>query len=481
MQRTLFYLPHELFGVPLFGAGWLLLALVIGFAAWLYRTHRDPTKRVVDELSQNGLVWAIAAAAILLLLPSVEIRSVGGEPIGVAVRGYGVFLLAGVVSGIALALYRASRAGVPADDIFGLAMWLFVGGIGGARLFYIIEYRSDFLTGDLITTAGKMLDFTRGGLVVYGSIIGGTIAMFGFVYRTWTKRQRGGPGSRPVSRTGVTSKPTPTQAVPPSSVSSYTSGSYTTAVLRMGDVVVPCLFLGIFFGRIGCLMNGCCYGGRCEDVPWALQFPPGSPVYSEQIATGELLGLELENVTGETGPGGRVSAVEANSPADREGIKVGSFVSQIYPVRPDEDQLDPRLPEDDSSQFNVVAVVDARPVIWTADQLPDQALAVSPAQLISSGSGLLICLLLLTLSGLFRFPPGVLMATGFAVYALARFGEEMVRTDEPGQFGTQFSISQWISMIILPAAILSIIYIYWKRPTDVAAVNDTNPGTGTES
>lgn len=477
MQRTLFYLPHEIFGVPLFGAGWFLLALVIGLAIWLYRVHRDPTKSVVTELGQNGLVWAVAAAAILLILPSVEIRSVGGEPIGVAVRGYGVFLLAGVVSGIALALYRASRAGVPADDIFGLAMWLFVGGIGGARLFYIIEYRSDFLTGDLLTTARKMLDFTRGGLVVYGSIIGGTIAMFGFVCRTWAKRRK----LEPSSRTNSSSQSSKSQAPSKLSGSSYTSNSYFTAVLRMGDVVVPCLFLGIFFGRIGCLMNGCCYGGRCEDAPWALRFPPGSPVYSEQIGTGELLGLRLENVTGETVPGGRVRGVEANSPADRKGIKVGSLVSQIYPARPDEDQLNPRLPEDDSSQFNVVAVVDARPIVWTPDQLPDQALAVSPAQLISSGSGLLICLLLLILSGLFRLPPGVLMATGFAVYALARFGEEMVRTDEPGQFGTQFSISQWISLIILPVSILSIIYIYWKRPTDAAALNDVNSGTGVES
>lgn len=473
MQRTLFYLPHEIFGVPLFGPGWFLLALLVGLAIWLYRVHRDPARNVITELGQSGLMWAIAAAAILLILPSVEIRSIGGEPIGVAVRGYGVFLLLGVSSGVALALVRASRAGVPADDIFGLAMWLFVGGIGGARLFYIIEYRDDFFTGDLITTARKMLDFTRGGLVVYGSIIGGTIAMFGFVYRTWKLRRKAEPS--PAAK--LNSK----TAASADTASAYTASTYSTAVLRMGDVVVPCLFLGIFFGRIGCLMNGCCYGGRCEDAAWALHFPPGSPVYNEQIASGELIGLQLEKVPGEVGPGGRVVEVEPNSPADQRGIKPGSLVTQIYTARPEEGEVDERLPEDDSSQFNVVAVVDARPVVWSPEQLPDQALAVSPAQLISSGSGLLICLLLLTLSGLFRLPHGVLMATGFAVYSLARFGEEMVRTDEPGQFGTQFSISQWISLIILPIAFAAIVYLYWKRPAGESAASKSNSGTGVAS
>ncbi|MEL7338354.1 MAG: prolipoprotein diacylglyceryl transferase family protein [Planctomycetota bacterium] len=32
----------------------------------------------------------------------------------------------------------------------------------------------------------------------------------------------------------------------------------------MGDVIIPCLFIGIALGRLGCLMNGCCFGGRCD-------------------------------------------------------------------------------------------------------------------------------------------------------------------------------------------------------------------------
>ena len=36
------------------------------------------------------------------------------------------------------------------------------------------------------------------------------------------------------------------------------------------DVLAPSIALGYFFGRIGCLMNGCCYGRVC-DLPWAIQ------------------------------------------------------------------------------------------------------------------------------------------------------------------------------------------------------------------
>jgi phosphatidylglycerol:prolipoprotein diacylglycerol transferase len=36
--------------------------------------------------------------------------------------------------------------------------------------------------------------------------------------------------------------------------------------------------LGCVFGRIGCLLNGCCYGRAC-DLPWAIRFPPDNPLH----------------------------------------------------------------------------------------------------------------------------------------------------------------------------------------------------------
>jgi phosphatidylglycerol:prolipoprotein diacylglycerol transferase len=44
------------------------------------------------------------------------------------------------------------------------------------------------------------------------------------------------------------------------------------AFFPVGDLGAPAWAIAYIFGRIGCLLNGCCYGGVC-DLPWALRFP----------------------------------------------------------------------------------------------------------------------------------------------------------------------------------------------------------------
>src|SRR5436190_1204487 len=44
-------------------------------------------------------------------------------------------------------------------------------------------------------------------------------------------------------------------------------------IWKFGDVMAPGIALGYAIGRIGCLMNGCCYGKE-TNVPWAIHFPP---------------------------------------------------------------------------------------------------------------------------------------------------------------------------------------------------------------
>ncbi len=47
-------------------------------------------------------------------------------------------------------------------------------------------------------------------------------------------------------------------------------------------MIAPALALGIALGRLGCFMNGCCYGDRC-DLPWAVSFPKESPPWLQQV------------------------------------------------------------------------------------------------------------------------------------------------------------------------------------------------------
>ncbi len=95
---------------------------------------------------------------IAFVLPRIEIQSVASEPVGIAVRGYGVFLLCGVASGVALALYRAKNARVSPDTIFNLAFWLLIGGIVGARTFYVVEYWNDFVSNDVKATLFSLVE-----------------------------------------------------------------------------------------------------------------------------------------------------------------------------------------------------------------------------------------------------------------------------------------------------------------------------------
>ena len=69
-----------------------------------------------------------------------------------------------------------------------------------------------------------------------------------------------------------------------------------------------------------------------------------------------------------------------------------------------------------------------------------------------------MCVLLCSLSRI-RLKDGMLMMVGFAAYAVLRFGLEIVRVDELGQFGTELSISQIVSLVVFSLAIAGGLWI----------------------
>ena len=58
-------------------------------------------------------------------------------------------------------------------------------------------------------------------------------------------------------------------------------------ITRIGDLAAPGMMIGIAFGRIGCFLNGCCYGHVTQSF-LGVAFPKGSPAYSEQLKAGVL-------------------------------------------------------------------------------------------------------------------------------------------------------------------------------------------------
>ena len=58
---------------------------------------------------------------------------------------------------------------------------------------------------------------------------------------------------------------------------------------HLADVMAPAFGLLILGTRIGCFLQGCCYG-RPSTLPWALPFPRGSDVYAWQMGRGIITG-----------------------------------------------------------------------------------------------------------------------------------------------------------------------------------------------
>ena len=432
MHRTLFLIPHEIGPFPVFGVGWALGILVLALAIRLIWAQRQFSKyggsdrqhgppSLGEVLAGEGLFWAVAAVLAVLVLPTVELKNAAGDPVGMAIRGYGVFLVLGVSSAIALAAHRTQRAGMNPDLIFSLAPWVFIGGIAGARLFYVIQYRDEYIGETAMETIKNMIAFTEGGLVVYGSFIGGFLAYMIFTYR------------------------------------------HKVPILKFGDAIVPCIFLGVFFGRLGCLLNGCCYGGRCEEGWASLRFPPLSAVYQDQLSSGELLGMNIDPKTG------KILSVVPSSIADGLGIKAndlyeaGDFDRRVY------ETADASLPREEVVP-GWMMLISGKTHVLSPDELPDRALPVRAAQLISSVGSLVLCAVLCTVS-LYIRRTGALMFIGFASYAVLRFILEIVRVDEAGQFNTSLSISQWVSLVVFSCSIAGLVWVYLFRQDDWTAAD----------
>lgn len=65
---------------------------------------------------------------------------------------------------------------------------------------------------------------------------------------------------------------------------------------QIADLASSVGALGIAFGRVGCFLNGCCWGRRAE-VPWSIHFPIGSPAWLQHVRA--ILGADMDQKIGE--------------------------------------------------------------------------------------------------------------------------------------------------------------------------------------
>jgi phosphatidylglycerol:prolipoprotein diacylglycerol transferase len=174
------------------------------------------------------------------------------------VHSYGVMVALAFLAGLWTASRRAPLTGIAGEKILDLGPWLIVGAIIGARTLYVTSYWNEQFARDPFP---EIFMVQRGGLVYYGGLIGASLA--GIVYAQLKK-------------------------VP---------------LWKLADVIAPSVALGYVFGRIGCFLNGCCFGRECS-LPWRVTYPAphathpvggvATPVHPTQIYDSLLnLGLYL--------------------------------------------------------------------------------------------------------------------------------------------------------------------------------------------
>lgn len=147
------------------------------------------------------------------------------------IHSYGLFLAFSFLVGIYLARKRAVKFGEDPENVLSLAYYILISSIVGARLFYVVLNWSEF--------AGRRLDIINifkgiGGLIFYGGFI---LAVVVSILYMRAKKMN---------------------------------------IWRTSDIIAPGLALGLGFTRIGCFLNGCCFGLPAGEFPGII-FPAGSP------------------------------------------------------------------------------------------------------------------------------------------------------------------------------------------------------------
>jgi len=305
--------------------------------------------------------------------------------IHLTIKSYGLMMVIGFLSAVFL-IRRLSRNITPDPQLItNAALYSLIAGVVGARLFFIVHYFDQYLRDPLSVFA-----IWEGGLELLGGVILAIIVIFLYLWH------------------------------------------HKLPIRRYLDILAIGLMLALVFGRIGCFLNGCCFGIP-TNLPWAVRFPYGSHAYRSQVNPD----------------------LERNRTDPHLELPLEFFRSV------EEDRLwYTRLkPYEDLTQEQKYMV----------DKGLYRCLPVHPTQLYSSVNGALLCFILYLFwrrnpktpnsrnpKRLFS-KPGCTFGLMFVLYGITRFLLEFLRDDNPFEFDS-LTVSQNISiaMILFGAALMVI-------------------------
>lgn len=345
--------------------------------------------------------------------------------ISITIKSYGTMMVIGFLCALYLARWRARKLNENPLNITNFAVYILIAGVIGARIMEVVLNFSDYRDN-----LWAIFMFWRGGLAFVGGVI---LAL-------------------PVMIIYCRKMKLPT--------------------LKYLDILAPAVMLGLAFGRIGCLLNGCCFG-QPANLPWAIQFPVSNTYITQE------------------------------GPEERYSIP---YLYQLTPdpCRPDQPNLNQVLPAEYFSFYlcqdgvkrttdpdlkksfspdilKNATLVDPIPYAYLADQQRKNLHnnqkyhmhPIHPAQVYSSISALFLCLILTLLFRFYKFH-GQIIASMLILYGITRFLLEMVRC-EPF-FINHFTASQTIGMVSTAIGVILLLFLTLRSKTTNINMDALKPG-----
>jgi phosphatidylglycerol:prolipoprotein diacylglycerol transferase len=311
---------------------------------------------------------------------------------------FGPMMVIGFLAAVTL-IRRLSRDITPDPQLItNAALYSLITGVVGARLFYVVHHFDQFQGQGAIS----LFAVWKGGLELLGGVIPAIVVIF--LYARYHK----------------------------------------LPVRQYFDILAIGLMLALVFGRIGCFLNGCCFG-KPANLPWAVRFPYGSFAYRSQVE-----------------PDTRRNRPQSYVELPEDFFTYGYSGNTAVRILQSYEKLT-------SGQKEMLRETDRQ-----------RSLAVHPTQLYESAGGAVLCVVLYLLwrrvrnarqerqpqahrgdgpaAGRILTRPGCIFSLMFVLYGILRFFIELLRDDNPFEFDG-LTISQIISIgLILTGAILMAIF-----------------------
>jgi phosphatidylglycerol:prolipoprotein diacylglycerol transferase len=168
--------------------------------------------------------------------------------VGIPIYGYGLMMVFAFLATQWTASKLAKIKGIDPEIFVNVALFALVSGVIGSRISHVLE-NLGYYTNPQLTAWQNFLDMINirsGGLTFYGGLIlAAPVVLAYLLYRKVPAR------------------------------------------LSM-DICAPCITLGLAIGRVGCFLNGCCYGAPTT-LPWAVEFPYSSiGAYADAVDEGKI-------------------------------------------------------------------------------------------------------------------------------------------------------------------------------------------------